>query len=99
MSTYDFGSGRTDPGSFPTEALAEAASVAVRELGAELVRYPGDMGHQGLREVMAMRESQARRRGRIRRSHRADERLYAGGHADSRGADGRSGGMWSSPRS
>ncbi|MXW80545.1 MAG: PLP-dependent aminotransferase family protein [Gemmatimonadetes bacterium] len=57
MSTYDFGSGRTDPGSFPTEALAEAASIAVRELGAELVRYPGDMGHQGLREVMAMRES------------------------------------------
>ena len=57
MSTYDFGSGRTDPGSFPTEALAEAASEAVRELGAELVRYPGDMGHQGLREVMALRES------------------------------------------
>ncbi len=57
MSKYDFGSGRTDPGSFPTAALAEAASVAVRELGAELVRYPGDMGHQGLREVMAMRES------------------------------------------
>ena len=57
MPVYDFGSGRTDPGSFPTEALAEAASEAVRELGAELVRYPGDMGHQGLREVMAMRES------------------------------------------
>ena len=57
MSTYDFGSGRTDPGSFPTEALVEAASEAVRELGATLVNYPGDMGHQGLREVMAMRES------------------------------------------
>jgi len=57
MQLYDFGSGRTDPGSFPTEALAAAASVAVRELGAELVRYPGDMGHQGLRELMAMRES------------------------------------------
>ena len=57
MSKYDFGSGRTDPGSFPTEALAEAASEAVRELGATLVSYPGDMGHQGLREVMAMRES------------------------------------------
>ena len=57
MSNYDFGSGRTDPGSFPTEALAEAASEAVRELGATLVNYPGDMGHQGLRAVMAMRES------------------------------------------
>lgn len=57
MNKYDFGSGRTDPGSFPTEALAEAASEAVHELGATLVSYPGDMGHQGLREVMAMRES------------------------------------------
>lgn len=57
MSKYDFGSGRTDPGSFPTEALAQAASAAVRALGEELVRYPGDMGHQGLREVMAERES------------------------------------------
>ena len=55
---YDFGSGRTDPGSFPTEALAEAAREAVRELGAQLVRYPGDMGHQGLRALMAARESQ-----------------------------------------
>ena len=35
MNKYDFGSGRTDPGSFPTEALAEAASEAVRELGAQ----------------------------------------------------------------
>lgn len=54
---YNFGSGCTDPGSFPTEALAEAASEAVRALGAQLVRYPGDMGHQGLRELMAVRES------------------------------------------
>lgn len=54
---YDFGSGCTDPSSFPTEALAEAASEAVRALGAKLVRYPGDMGHQGLRELMAVRES------------------------------------------
>ena len=54
MRVYDFGSGRTDPGSFPTEALAEAAREAVREIGPELCRYPGDMGHQGLREVMAV---------------------------------------------
>jgi 2-aminoadipate transaminase len=57
MRVYDFGSGRTDPGSFPTEALAEAAREAIEEVGAELVRYPGDMGHLGLREVMAARES------------------------------------------
>lgn len=57
MSKYDFGSGRTDPGSFPTDALAAAASEAVRELGADLVNYPGDMGHWGLRALMAQRES------------------------------------------
>ena len=57
MRVYDFGSGRTDPGSFPTEALAEAASEAVREVGTELVCYPGDMGHLGLREIMAAREA------------------------------------------
>ncbi len=61
MRIYDFGSGRTDPGSFPTAELAEAARQAVLELGAELVRYPGDFGHAGLRQVMAARE--ARREG------------------------------------
>lgn len=58
MRVYDFGSGRTDPGSFPTAELAEAARQAVLELGAELVRYPGDFGHAGLRQVMAARERQ-----------------------------------------
>jgi 2-aminoadipate transaminase len=58
MRVYDFGSGRTDPGSFPTEELAAAAREAVREIGPELCLYPGDMGHQGLREIMAARESE-----------------------------------------
>ncbi len=58
MRVYDFGSGRTDPGSFPTEELAAAAREAVREIGHELCLYPGDMGHQGLREIMAARESE-----------------------------------------
>ena len=58
MRVYDFGSGRTDPGSFPTEELAAAAREAVREIGPELCLYPGDMGHQGLREIMAVRESE-----------------------------------------
>jgi len=61
MRVYDFGSGRTDPGSFPTAQLAEAARQAVLELGPELVKYPGEMGHLGLRQVMAARE--ARREG------------------------------------
>ena len=57
MQTYDFGAGRTDPSSFPTEALAEAAQRAIREVGSDLVHYPGPHGHLGLREVMAARES------------------------------------------
>ena len=35
MRVYDFGSGRTDPGSFPTEELAAAAREAVREIRSE----------------------------------------------------------------
>ena len=58
MRVYDFGSGRTDPGSFPTEELAAAAQQAVREIGSELCSYPGDMGQQNLREIMAARESE-----------------------------------------
>ncbi len=57
MPRYDFGSGRTDPASFPTAALAEAAREAVLEIGPELVRYPGDYGHEGLRQIMAAREA------------------------------------------
>ncbi|MFT5087064.1 MAG: 2-aminoadipate transaminase [Candidatus Latescibacterota bacterium] len=58
MPVYDFGSGRTDPLSFPTEDLADAARRAILEFGPELVRYPGDYGHQELRQVMADREAQ-----------------------------------------
>lgn len=57
MSRYDFGSGRTDPGSFPTAELAAAAREAILEIGPELVRYPGDYGHEGLRQIMAAREA------------------------------------------
>ena len=57
MRTFDFGSGRPDPGSFPTEALAEAATRAIHQVGGNFVQYPGDLGHLGLREVMAARES------------------------------------------
>ena len=58
MRTFDFGGGRTDPGSFPTAELVAAARQGIPEVGADFVNYPGDMGHQGLREVLARRESQ-----------------------------------------
>ena len=55
---YDFGSGRSNPETFPVQALQD---VAVRVIEAEadaLNDYPGNLGHQGLREAMARRESE-----------------------------------------
>jgi len=56
MRVFDFGSGCTNPDTFPTEALAQAAAAAIRQVGEEFTRYPGDLGHRGLRELMAARE-------------------------------------------
>ena len=53
----DFSVGLTDPVSFPTEELATAAAAAIREMGSDLVLYPGAMGHLPLREILAARES------------------------------------------
>ena len=57
MKTYDFGSGRTDPASFPVAELAAAAQQGIEEVGTDFVNYPGELGHLGLREIMAMRET------------------------------------------
>jgi len=58
MGDYDFGSGCTNPETFPVQELAEAAARAIADVGTAFSRYPGDMGHMGLREVMAARESE-----------------------------------------
>lgn len=60
MSTisYDFGAGRADPDTFPTEGLKAAATQAIDACAADLADYPGALGHAGLREAMAARESQ-----------------------------------------
>lgn len=57
MHVYEFGSGCTNPETFPVDELANAASIAISNVGEAFVRYPGDLGHDGLREVMAKRES------------------------------------------
>ena len=57
MHVYEFGSGCTNPETFPVDGLANAASIAISNVGEAFVRYPGDLGHDGLREVMAKRES------------------------------------------
>ena len=56
MGPYDFSTGTTNPETFPTEALAEAAARAVRSHGVALNTYPDARGHEGLRRLMAERE-------------------------------------------
>lgn len=55
---YDFGAGRADPDTFPTEALKAAAARAIDACARELTDYPGALGYAGLRKAMAQRESQ-----------------------------------------
>ena len=55
---YDFGTGRSDPSTFPTEALQAAAVTAIAEEAEALTQYPGGLGHARLRQLMAEREGQ-----------------------------------------
>jgi len=55
VKTYPFGSGRPDPATFPSRALADAAARVVPELGNELALYPGSLGYEPMRKVMADR--------------------------------------------
>ena len=54
---YDFSSGNTNPETYPGEALAEAAARVIPELATALNTYPGKLGHEGLRRLLAARES------------------------------------------
>ena len=56
MGPFDFSTGTTNPETFPTEALAEAAARTVRSHVVLLNTYPGSLGHEGLRRLMARRE-------------------------------------------
>ena len=58
---YDFGTGRSDPATFPTEALKAAALQVIEREGESFSEYPGKLGHPGFRQAMAARE--ARREG------------------------------------
>ena len=55
---YDFGTGRSDPSTFPTEALKQAAVKVIEEQAEEMTQYPGGLGHVGLRNAMAKREGE-----------------------------------------
>ena len=53
---YDFASGNTNPETFPVDDLVEAAGRAIPEVAVALNRYPGKLGHEGLRRLMVRRE-------------------------------------------
>jgi 2-aminoadipate transaminase len=55
---YDFGSGRSNPETFPVKALQEAAVRVIEREAAALNDYPGKLGFLPLREAMARRESE-----------------------------------------
>lgn len=55
---YDFGAGRSDPGTFPAEALKAAAVKVLDEQAEAITRYPGGLGHTGMRQAMATREAE-----------------------------------------
>ena len=55
---FDFAVGRTNPATFPIERVQRAAHDAIAREFAQITEYPGRLGHPGLREVMARRESE-----------------------------------------
>ena len=54
---YDFSTGNTNPETYPGEALAAAAARVIPGLATALNTYPGKLGHEGLRRLLAARES------------------------------------------
>ena len=55
MREINFGAGRPDPMSFPSDALAEAAAKVISRHGAELVNYPDGRGYEPLRAIASQR--------------------------------------------
>lgn len=58
MPRYDFAVGQTNPETFPVEAFKAAAVRAIESEHEMFNKYPGALGHAGLRAAMAARESQ-----------------------------------------
>jgi len=54
---YDFAIGRTNPETFPVEAFKAAAQRAIERDHELLSVYPGELGHEGMRKLMAARET------------------------------------------
>ena len=52
-----FASGNANPETFPAVEFAEAAADVMRSMAVDLTTYPGSLGHEGLRRLMARRET------------------------------------------
>ncbi len=55
MEPYPLRSGWTNPDSFPSQELADAASRILPGLSEEMAQYPGELGYEPLRRLMAER--------------------------------------------
>ncbi len=51
-----FASGNANPETFPAAGFSAAASGVIRTMAQDLATYPGSLGHEGLRQLMARRE-------------------------------------------
>lgn len=56
MDLISFATGNTNPETFPVDGFADAAQRVVRDMAVALNTYPGKLGHEGLRALMAQRE-------------------------------------------
>lgn len=52
-----FATGNTNPETFPSGDFADAAATVMRSMTDLLSTYPGQLGHEGLRKLMAQRET------------------------------------------
>jgi len=55
MTTYDFGSGKPDPATFPSKALSKAAQRVILREGPSLSSYPEARGYEPLRQIAVER--------------------------------------------
>ncbi len=56
MDVISFATGNTNPETFPSDAFADAAAGVLRGMATALNTYPGKLGHEGLRNLLAERE-------------------------------------------
>ncbi len=56
MDLISFATGNTNPETFPADGFADAAQRAICNMTVALNTYPGKLGHDGLRALMAQRE-------------------------------------------